>query len=71
MSRHFLPARLRMRNGTVREKSADEKRVAKPFLKVKPESHIDYAKGYAVLWRITTLLLMVCANSVLQHLVRS
>ena len=38
---------------------------------LKPESHIDYAKGYTVLWRITALLLMVCANSELQHLVRS
>ena len=28
-------------------------------------------RRYTVLWRITTLLLMVCANSVLQHLVRS
>jgi len=50
----------------VLEKSAEEKRV-KPFLKVTPESHIDYAKDYTILWRprIATLLLMVCANSVL------
>ena len=66
-----LPARLRMRNSIVLETSAENR--VKPFLKVKPESHIDSAKGYAVLWRprIVTRLLMVSANSVPQHLVMS